>query len=85
MTSTRPAPFLIATATAPIARFLCAHGAGGAMDSPFLETFAKLLQARNIETLRFEFAYMGGPSRRRKKAPAAESRDARSRVPVDSR
>jgi predicted alpha/beta-hydrolase family hydrolase len=50
------------------ARFLCAHGAGAGMDTPFLRTFAGLLADRGIATLRFEFAYMaarrqGGPRR----------------------
>ncbi len=39
------------------------------MDSPFLETFAKLLQERDIETLRFEFAYMAGRRDGGKKRP----------------
>ena len=53
------------------ARFLCAHGAGAGMESPFLVAFADLLAARGIATLRFEFAYMaarrtGHASRRRR-------------------
>jgi predicted alpha/beta-hydrolase family hydrolase len=57
------------------ARFLCAHGAGAGMDTPFLATFAGLLADRGIATLRFEFAYMaarrqGGP---RRPPPRAES------------
>jgi predicted alpha/beta-hydrolase family hydrolase len=57
------------------ARFLCAHGAGAGMDTPFLRTFAGLLADRGIATLRFEFAYMaarrqGGP---RRPPPRAES------------
>jgi predicted alpha/beta-hydrolase family hydrolase len=57
------------------ARFLCAHGAGAGMDTPFLRTFAGLLADRGIATLRFEFAYMaarrrGGP---RRPPPRAEA------------
>ncbi|HEU4379799.1 MAG TPA: alpha/beta fold hydrolase [Hyphomicrobiaceae bacterium] len=60
-------------ADAPV-RFLCAHGAGGGMVSPFLDTIAKLLAERGIAVWRFEFAYMaarreGGS---RKPPPKAE-------------
>src|SRR5262249_39369589 len=55
-------------------RFLCAHGAGAGMATPFLEAFATLLAERANATLRFEFAYMaarrsGGS---RKPPPKAE-------------
>src|SRR5204862_3332573 len=55
-------------------RFVCAHGAGGGMVSPFLDTVAKLLAERGIAVWRFEFAYMaarrdGGS---RKPPPKAE-------------
>lgn len=55
--------------------FLCGHGAGAGMQTPFLGTFATLLAERGIATLRFEFAYMaarreGGP---RRPPPRAES------------
>jgi len=51
--------FLLAgpAADAPV-RFLCAHGAGAGMETPFLKTFAQLLAERGVATLRFEFAYM---------------------------
>jgi predicted alpha/beta-hydrolase family hydrolase len=56
------------------ARLLCAHGAGAAMTSPFLETMAALLAERAVATIRFEFAYMA--ARRsgggRKPPPRAE-------------
>ena len=42
---------------APV-RFLCGHGAGAAMDTPFMQAVSNLLADRNIITLRFEFAYM---------------------------
>jgi uncharacterized protein len=35
-----------------------AHGAGAAMDSPFMTTFAQGLGARGIAVARFEFPYM---------------------------
>jgi predicted alpha/beta-hydrolase family hydrolase len=40
------------------ARFLCAHGAGAGMETPFLTAFAALIAERGIAVLRFEFAYM---------------------------
>src|SRR6185295_10602848 len=56
------------------ARFLCAHGAGAAMTSPFLEAIAKLLVERGIATSRFEFAYMSARRQGggRKPPPRAE-------------
>jgi predicted alpha/beta-hydrolase family hydrolase len=55
-------------------RFLCAHGAGSGMETPFLETFAQLLAERGVATLRFEFAYMAARSSggARKPPPKAE-------------
>lgn len=50
--------FLITGPEAPTARFLCAHGAGAAMDSPFLAKMADLLADQGISVWRFEFAYM---------------------------
>ncbi len=47
------------TAT-PIATLVLAHGAGGAMDSPWMTTMAGLLADRGIQVARFEFAYMAG-------------------------
>ncbi len=35
-----------------------AHGAGGSMDSPFLNDFARGLAARGLRVARFEFPYM---------------------------
>jgi uncharacterized protein len=35
-----------------------AHGAGGAMDTPFMATVARSLGARGIRVVRFEFPYM---------------------------
>lgn len=47
-----------------------AHGAGAAMDSPFMEAFAEGLAGRGIRVARFEFPYM-----------AARRADGRKRPP----
>ncbi len=47
-------------AASPIATILLAHGAGGAMDSPWMTTMTGLLADRGIHVARFEFAYMAG-------------------------
>ena len=48
--------------------FLFAHGAGGAMDTPFMAQIARGIAARGIRVVRFEFPYMAarrtGGSRR---------------------
>ena len=36
-----------------------AHGAGQGMDSPFMESMARLIAARGLRVVRFEFPYMG--------------------------
>ena len=66
--------FRVTGPTNAAARFLCAHGAGAAMDSPFLENFAGLLATRGIATLRFEFSYMAARRQggSRKPPPRAE-------------
>ena len=60
--------FLLSGPAHPTARFICAHGAGAGMATPFMETMASQLAERGIATLRFEFAYMaarqGGGARR---------------------
>jgi predicted alpha/beta-hydrolase family hydrolase len=59
----------------PVARFLCAHGAGAGMTSAFLTHIAALLAERGIATHRFLFAYMQqGAARpgRRSPPPRAE-------------
>ena len=55
-------------------RLLLAHGAGAAMDSPFLRTFVAMLTERDIATTRFEFDYMASRrvSPKRKPPPKAE-------------
>ncbi|MEZ5844164.1 MAG: alpha/beta family hydrolase [Hyphomicrobiaceae bacterium] len=50
-------------------RVLLAHGAGAAMDSPFMSTFASLLAARGLAVSRFEFGYMAARRTRGKKRP----------------
>ncbi|MBO0345452.1 alpha/beta hydrolase [Roseibium sp. CAU 1637] len=42
----------------PTATLLLAHGAGAAMDSPFMNKIADKLAAEGIAVVRFEFAYM---------------------------
>ncbi|HEX2121341.1 MAG TPA: alpha/beta family hydrolase [Thermoanaerobaculia bacterium] len=46
--------------------FLFAHGAGGAMDTPFMTTVARGLAGAGIRVVRFEFPYMAA---RRSTAP----------------
>jgi hypothetical protein len=83
--------FLITGPQSPIATVLMAHGAGAAMDSPFMEAMAALLAAREIQVLRFEFAYMASrrATGKRKPAPKAELladsfRDAAARARMQS-
>ena len=42
----------------PVATLILAHGAGAAMDSPFMQAMAERLRQRDIGVLRFEFPYM---------------------------
>jgi hypothetical protein len=66
--------FLASGPPSPSVRFLCAHGAGAGMTTPFLAAMAAAVSERGIATLRFEFAYMA--SRRaggaKKPPPRAE-------------
>jgi uncharacterized protein len=66
--------FLASGPPSPSARFLCAHGAGAGMTTPFLAAIATALAERGIATLRFEFAYMAGrrAGGTRKPPPRAE-------------
>jgi uncharacterized protein len=54
---------------------ILAHGAGAAMDSPFMTQMATLLAERGIATARFEFAYMAArrTSEKRRPPPKAET------------
>ena len=59
----------------PLGTLILAHGAGAAMDSPFMNQMADLLADRQVRVIRFEFPYMA--SRRltgkRRPAPKAET------------
>jgi uncharacterized protein len=46
-----------------------AHGAGAAMDSPFMEYFAKRLGEHGLRVVRFEFPYMAEHRKTGKKKP----------------
>ena len=46
--------------TPPLATLLLAHGAGAAMDSPFMTKLAAALASEGVVVARFEFAYMAG-------------------------
>ncbi len=48
-----------------------AHGAGAAMDTPFMDAFAKGLADRDWRVARFEFAYMAARRSIGKKSPPA--------------
>lgn len=50
--------FLVTGPAQPSAMLILAHGAGAGMATPFMATMADLLAARDIASLRFEFAYM---------------------------
>ena len=54
--------------------YLFAHGAGGAMDTPFMTTVAASLAAAGIRVVRFEFPYMA--ARRTGKKTGAPDRPA---------
>ncbi len=68
-----PNLLITGTDTAKV-RFLCAHGAGAAMDSSFLNLFAALLAERDVRTIRFEFKYMAArrDGGKRKPPPRAD-------------
>jgi predicted alpha/beta-hydrolase family hydrolase len=53
--------------------FLFAHGAGGAMDTPFMSKVARAIAARGIRVGRFEFPYMA--ARREGKRKGAPDRE----------
>jgi len=52
------ADLLVTGPDTPHHRFVLAHGAGVAMDSPFLEAIANGLAEHGVQVLRFEFPYM---------------------------
>jgi predicted alpha/beta-hydrolase family hydrolase len=49
---------LITEALAPVACLILAHGAGAAMDTPFMTTIAEGVAAAGVTVVRFEFPYM---------------------------
>ena len=51
-------PFLSNGPARPRLTLVLAHGAGAAMDSPFLETMAEEIAGNGIRVVRFEFPYM---------------------------
>ncbi len=54
---------------APVATLLLAHGAGAAMDSPFMNRFAATAAGLDIAVARFEFPYMAERRATGKKRP----------------
>src|SRR5262245_37042514 len=54
--------------------FLCAHGAGAGMETPFLGAIAALLAERGLTTYRFEFAYMAARRQGTRKPPPKAER-----------
>jgi uncharacterized protein len=69
-----PPAFLITGPTDAAVRFLCAHGAGAGMETPFLKTIAELLAERGVATYRFEFAYMAARRQGARKPPPKAER-----------
>ncbi|WP_158969957.1 alpha/beta family hydrolase [Paraglaciecola sp. L3A3] len=51
-------PALSLDKASPIATFVFAHGAGAGQDSEFMQYMAEQLAMRNINVVRFNFAYM---------------------------
>jgi uncharacterized protein len=66
--------FLMTGPSAPSACFLCAHGAGAGMESPFLVSMANLLADSGIATWRFEFGYMAARREGKRKPPPRADR-----------
>jgi hypothetical protein len=66
--------FLVTGPENAAVRFVCAHGAGKGMESPFLDTMADLLAERGIAVLRFEFAYMAARHEGGRKPPPRAER-----------
>ncbi|WP_321499070.1 alpha/beta family hydrolase [Breoghania sp.] len=54
---------------APVATLVLAHGAGAAMDSPFMNKFAQFASDEGIAVARFEFPYMAERRATGKKRP----------------
>ena len=77
--------FLFSGADDAKVTFLLAHGAGAPMDSPWMNSFAERLAAKNIRTVRFEFAYMAARrTGERKPPPRAETLIAEYRAAIEA-
>jgi len=57
-----------------LVRFVCAHGAGAGMETPFLTAIAGLLAERGVTTYRFEFGYMAARRQGARKPPPRAER-----------
>jgi predicted alpha/beta-hydrolase family hydrolase len=62
-------PLLVDRPTLARARLVLAHGAGAAIDAPFLSQIAAGLATRGVEVVRFEFPYMHKRRETGKRAP----------------
>ena len=62
-------PTLIDGAPGGFATMVLAHGAGAAMDAPFMQKIAALLAERGLCVVRFEFPYMARRRREGRRAP----------------
>jgi predicted alpha/beta-hydrolase family hydrolase len=63
------AQFIITGPADAHVHFLCAHGAGAGMQTPFLTAIAGLLAERGVTTYRFEFSYMAARRQGARKPP----------------
>ena len=66
--------FMITGSAQAGVRFLCAHGAGAGMETPFLKAVAGLLAQRGVATYRFEFDYMAARKEGRRSPPPRAER-----------
>jgi len=66
--------FLTTHADHPRATLLLAHGAGAPMDSPFMDAITTELTAKDIDVIRFEFAYMAARRKGMRKPPPRAER-----------
>jgi predicted alpha/beta-hydrolase family hydrolase len=65
---------MITGPTGAVVRFLCAHGAGAGMETPFLTAIAALLAERGVTTYRFEFDYMAARRQGARRPPPKAER-----------
>jgi predicted alpha/beta-hydrolase family hydrolase len=63
------APILVDGAADSFATVVLAHGAGAAMDTPFMAEIAALLAQRGMRVVRFEFPYMARRRREGRRMP----------------